>query len=49
MTKVILHVGTHKTGTTSIQAALAASRPALQAAGILYPDVSPFLGGRRDA
>lgn len=49
MTEVIPHVGTHKTGTTSIQAALAASRPALQAAGILYPDVSPFLGGRRDA
>ena len=49
MTKVVLHVGTHKTGTTSIQAALAASRPALIKAGILYPDVSPFFGGRRDA
>lgn len=49
MPKIILHIGSHKTGTTSIQASLAASRAALADAGILYPDVSPFFGGRRDA
>ena len=34
---VILHVGVHKTGTTALQAALADARPALRAAGVLYP------------
>jgi hypothetical protein len=33
----LLHVGVFKTGTTSIQGALAAHRPELQELGILYP------------
>lgn len=35
--KLILHIGTEKTGSTSIQQALAADREALAARGILYP------------
>jgi hypothetical protein len=34
---ILLHIGPHKTGTTAIQAALAAARPQLRAAGIIYP------------
>lgn len=34
---ILLHVGPHKTGTTAIQGALAAARPLLTDAGILYP------------
>jgi hypothetical protein len=34
---VLLHIGVHKTGTTALQAALAASRPELAEAGVLYP------------
>jgi hypothetical protein len=34
---ILLHIGPHKTGTTAIQGALAASRPQLADAGILYP------------
>lgn len=34
---ILLHVGPHKTGTTAVQGALAAARPQLLAAGILYP------------
>lgn len=37
--RVILHIGTEKTGTTSIQAALNADRRALKAKGILYPSL----------
>ena len=33
----IVHVGTHKTGTTSVQSVLAAQRAELAAAGTLYP------------
>lgn len=35
--RVYLHVGLHKTGTTSIQLALTKSRPQLRQAGVLYP------------
>jgi hypothetical protein len=35
---LLLHVGTHKTGTTSLQAALAASSGALASNGTLYPE-----------
>lgn len=35
--KLILHIGTHKTGTTSIQIALSKARPQLKNKGILYP------------
>jgi hypothetical protein len=33
----VLHIGTGKTGTTTIQSVLGRSRPALRAAGTLYP------------
>lgn len=36
--KVILHIGTHKTGTSSIQTILAANRDALASRGIYYPE-----------
>jgi hypothetical protein len=35
--KLILHIGTHKTGTTSLQAWLANNREALAANGVSYP------------
>ncbi len=38
--RLILHIGTHKTGTTTLQALMAAHRPALAAAGICYPDTT---------
>lgn len=41
--RLIVHVGRHKTGSTAIQQALAAARPALAAAGVLYPRL-PDLG-----
>lgn len=34
---IILHIGVHKTGSTALQAALAAARPELKRQGILYP------------
>ncbi len=34
--EVLLHIGVHKTGTTSIQAALAAARPQLRRLGVVY-------------
>lgn len=36
--RLVLHIGTHKTGTTSIQSALRESRETLRAARICYPD-----------
>jgi len=36
-TRCIIHVGTHKTGTTTVQAVLAAHRRELAAAGCFYP------------
>lgn len=35
--RLVLHIGTHKTGTSAIQSALARSRLLLRAAGVLYP------------
>jgi hypothetical protein len=35
--RVFLHMGAHKTGTTSLQAALAQNRSTLLAAGLVYP------------
>lgn len=35
--RLILHIGTHKTGTSALQAALEAARPALLERGVLYP------------
>ena len=46
-TRVVLHVGLPKTGTTYLQAVLAHHRDALREAGVLYPFVKPqamFLG-----
>ncbi len=36
--RLVLHIGTHKTGTTSIQSALRDNRAVLLKAGICYPD-----------
>ncbi len=38
--EVLLHIGVHKTGTTSIQAALAAARPQLADQGVVYAGVT---------
>ena len=35
--RLILHCGLHKTGTSTLQFALARARPALAANGVLYP------------
>ena len=35
--RLILHCGLHKTGTSTLQFALARARPALAASGVLYP------------
>lgn len=35
--RLILHIGTHKTGTSALQSALEARRDALRALGVLYP------------
>jgi hypothetical protein len=37
---VLLHIGVHKTGSTALQAALAAARPELRELGVLYPGAS---------
>ena len=44
MPKLLLHIGTHKTGTTSIQRFCGANRDALRERGIWYPpaDVGKF-------
>lgn len=50
MKKLLLHVGTHKTGTTAIQHALFTDRERLAAAGILYePDRPASQRGPRNA
>ncbi len=41
MTRFVIHIGMHKTGTTSIQAALHGARDALAERGVLYPDLGP--------
>lgn len=43
--RILLHVGTHKTGTTAIQQALLDAAPALRARGILYPNAAWSFGG----
>jgi hypothetical protein len=49
MSRLILHMGTHKTGTTTIQGTLERERERLRAAGIHYPDAVKHLGGGSDA
>ena len=41
--ELVLHVGTHKTGTTAIQAYMSQCRAHLAAQGILYPSLRPGL------
>lgn len=41
MRRAIVHIGTPRTGTTSLQHILSRLRPALAEAGILYPDLTP--------
>jgi hypothetical protein len=41
--ELLLHVGTHKTGTTAIQSYMSQCRAALAAQGILYPSLRPGL------
>lgn len=48
MAKILLHAGTHKTGTTTLQAVLAAHRPELAARGIYYPDIRDFFPVNRE-
>ena len=47
MPRLYLHIGTHKTGTTSLQRFLAANRDPLRRQGIVYPD--PAIGGFRSS
>jgi hypothetical protein len=42
--RLILHAGTHKTGTTSIQKVLADNRASLRAQGLIYPDGGTAFG-----
>jgi hypothetical protein len=45
MTRLVLHIGTEKTGTTSIQHFMSQNRQALLAQGVMYPHI----GQRKDA
>lgn len=49
MTQIVLYVATPLTGAAQVQSALTARRAELAGAGVLYPDLSAFVGGRRDA
>lgn len=44
MSRVTLHIGTHKTGTTFIQHSLAANRDLLARHGVIYPEISRVAG-----
>lgn len=47
--QLLFHVGTHKTGTTAIQAYMSQCRAELAAQGILYPSLRPGLWREREA
>lgn len=49
MGRVVVHIGTHKTGTTSIQKSLAEHRAALLQQGVLYPDYTMLKLGKHYA
>jgi len=49
MTRVFLHMGAGKTGTSAIQASLALHRPILAAAGLFYPQSSDIAEARAQA
>lgn len=44
MSRIILHIGTHKTATTTLQQTLHANRVELASSGIIYPDTPPSTG-----
>lgn len=44
MSRLILHTGAHKTGTTSLQHSLALNRDLLARHGVVYPHVGPNMG-----
>ncbi len=44
MAKVVLHMGTHKTATTTVQDTLHANRPLLERHGVIYPDLGRHTG-----
>lgn len=44
MARIVLHIGTHKTATTTVQDTLAANRKLLAAHGIVYPKLDRFSG-----
>jgi hypothetical protein len=46
--EIILHIGTHKTGTTSIQRYLGRHRDELKELGIWYPRYSELIAGQAD-
>ena len=47
--RLLLHVGSHKTGTTTIQDALAGNRPWLEDHGVYYPNPKPYFFAKSDA
>ena len=47
--QLLFHVGTHKTGTTAIQAYMSQCRTELAAQGILYPSLRPGLWKEKEA
>lgn len=44
MARVVIHVGTHKTGTTALQDAFAANRDMLARHGVIYPRIGRHTG-----
>ena len=44
MARLILHIGTHKTGTTSVQQVFATHRHALEQQGLIYPRIGQAQG-----
>ncbi|MEA3642636.1 MAG: hypothetical protein VBE63_22230 [Lamprobacter sp.] len=46
--RLYLHLGTHKTGTTALQAFSVANRDRLKSLGLYYPNFSPFTPGPKD-
>ncbi len=47
--KFILHIGAHKTGTTTIQEFCALNRDALRSVGLIYPDLRHIEGRERNS
>jgi len=44
MARIVLHIGTHKTATTTLQDTLAANRAGLAEQGVVYPDIGSTSG-----